>query len=149
MSENSAEYRTMICLTTQLRLAVKSELISLSGSLLSVRLISPDSETELRNTSCTEAERSARLVELVQNKVRQNPRHYCSFIGILQESQDRYRDILQQLEHTYWEYQRENGKITVIHIILVLQYYGLIFMFSQHFWKKKKKKEDTEMLKGW
>ena len=125
---------------------MRSELISLSGSLLSIRLISPDNETELRNTSCSEAERSARLVELVQNKVRQNPRHYCSFIGILQESQDRYRDILQQLEHTYREYQRENGKITVIHIILVLQYYGLISSFLSIFEKKKK---DTEMLKGW
>ena len=112
-SENSAEYKTLIDLTNQLRLAVRSELISLSGSLLSARLISPDSDTELRNTAHSEEERSAKLVELVQKKVQQNSRHYCSFIGILKGNQDQYGDIVQQLEHTYQEYQRENGKIIV------------------------------------
>ena len=111
--ESSAEYKTMIDLTTELRLAVKSELISLSGSLLASRLISQEGDTELRNITHSEAERSARLVELVQNKVRQNPRHYCSFIGIFQENQDQYRDILQRLEHTYQEHQLKDGKIVV------------------------------------
>ena len=111
-SENSAEYKTMIDLTDELRLAVKYELISLSGSLLSVRLISHDSEADLRNTAHSEADRSARLVELIQNKVLQNPRHYCSFIGILQRSQERYRDILEQLKHTYRKHQQENGKLS-------------------------------------
>ena len=87
----------MIDLTSELRLAVRSELISLSGSLLASRLISPEGDAELRNTAHSEVERSAKLVELVQNKVWQNPRHYHSFIGILQGNQDQYRDILQQL----------------------------------------------------
>ena len=110
MGENSAEYSTLIDLTSGLRLAIRSELISLTGSLLATRLISLDNDNELRNTAHSEVERSARLVELVQNKVRQNPRHYHSFIGILQENQDQYRDILQQLEQTYQAHQQEDGK---------------------------------------
>ena len=86
------EYSTLIGLTRELRLAVRPELISLTGSLLAVRLISLDNDIELRNMAHSEVERSAKLVELVQNKVRQNrPRHYHSFIGILQGNQDQYR----------------------------------------------------------
>ena len=113
MVEVSEEYRTMIDLTSELRLAVRSQLISLSGSLLASSLISPESDVELRNMAHSEIERSARLVELVQNKVRQNPHHYHSFIGILQGNQDQYRDILQQLEHTYQEHQQEDGKFSI------------------------------------
>ena len=112
MGENSAEYSTLIDLTSELRLAVRSELVSLTGSLLATRLISPEGDAEVRNTSHSEVERSARLVELVQNKVRQNPRYYHSFIGILQGNQDQYRDILQQLEHTYQAHQ-EDGKFNI------------------------------------
>ena len=118
MGQSSAEYATteysiLINLTSELRLAVRSELISLTGSLLASRLISPESEAELRNTAHSEVERSARLVELVQNKVRQNSRHYHSFIGILQGNQDQYRDILQRLEQAYQEHceQHKDGKI--------------------------------------
>ena len=88
------EYSTLIDLTRELRLAVRPDLISLTGSLLAARLILLDNDIELRNTAHSEVERSARLVELVQNKVQQNPCHYHSFIGILQGNQDQYRDIL-------------------------------------------------------
>ena len=113
MAEDSEEYRTMIDLTNQLRLAVRSELISLSGSLLASRLISPEGDAELRNTARSEVERSARLVEMVQNKVRQNPHHYHSFFGILQGNQDQHRDILQRLEHTYQEQKQEDSKFCI------------------------------------
>ena len=59
MGENSAEYRTLIDLTSELRLAVRSDLISLSGDLLSARLISPNNDAELMNTFRSDAERSA------------------------------------------------------------------------------------------
>ena len=107
------EYGTLIKLTSELRVAVRLELVSLTGSLLASRLISLDNDIELRNTTHSEVERSARLVELVQIKVRQNPRHYHSFIGILQGNQDQYRDILQRLEHTYQEHEQEDGKSQV------------------------------------
>ena len=118
MMENSAEYRTMIDLTSELRLAVRSELVTLTGSLLASRLISLDNDIEMRNTARSEVERSAKLVELIQNKVRQNPRHYHSFIGILQGNQDQYRDILQRLEQTYQEQQKEDGKYDNIIVVL-------------------------------
>ena len=111
MGENTPEYKALITLTSELRLAVRSDLISLSGALLSSRLISPDNEAELRNTVHSEAERSARLVELVQNKVLLSPRHYHTFVGILHGNQRRfYDDILQKLEQTY---QQEKGTLSV------------------------------------
>ena len=102
MAENSAEYSTLLDLTVDLRLAVSSELISLSGALLAKRIISPNNDSELRNTVHSTAERSAKLVELVQNKVRQNSRHYHTFIGILEEH---CKDIIQKLEQTYSSYK--------------------------------------------
>jgi hypothetical protein len=110
MTENSAEYRTMIDLTSKLRLVVRPELISLTGSLLASRLISPDNDTELRDTAHSgEVERSAKLVELVQNKVRQNHHHYHTFVGILQGNEDQYRDILQRLDQAYQKQRLRDG----------------------------------------
>ena len=114
MAEDSAEYSTLIDLTSELRLALRSELFSLTGSLLAMRLISPEADNELRNTIHSEVERSARLVELVQNKVRQSSRHYHAFIGILQGNQDQYGDILEQLEHTYQERKQKDGIIILL-----------------------------------
>ena len=107
MGENSAEYRTLVDLTSELRLAVGSDL---SGALLSSRLSSPDNDFELRNTLHSEAEQSARLIELVQNKVQLELSNYHTFIDILQSNSDQYRDILQKLEHTYSSHQQEEGK---------------------------------------
>ena len=115
MEYTTAEYSTLVDLTSELRLAVRPELISLTGSLLASRLISPDNDIELRDTAHSgEVERSARLVALVQNKVRQNPHHYHSFIGILQGNQDQYRDILQQLEQAYQKQRQQDGNDTNI-----------------------------------
>lgn len=118
MAENTtvtAEYSTLLDLTNELRLAVRPELISLSGSLLALRLISPESEAKLRDTAAhSEVERSAKLVELVQKKVQLNPRHYHSFIGILQGNKDQYRDILQELNLQYTKHQDATRKDTVL-----------------------------------
>ena len=116
MEENSSEYSTLIDLTVDLRLAVRPHLISLSGALLATRLISADNEAELRNTVHSEAERSAKLIELVQNKVKQTSRHYHTFIGILKGDADHYvyQDILQKLEQTYRSHQQEDGKYSFI-----------------------------------
>ena len=116
MGEGTAEYSTLISLTRELRVAIRPELISLTGALLASRLISLDNDIELRNTTHSEVERSARLVELVQNKAQQNPHHYHSFIGILQGNQDQYRDILQRLERTYQELKQEDGKLACLAI---------------------------------
>ena len=119
------EYSTLIELTSELRLAISSELISLTGSLLAVRFISLDNEIELRNPAHSERERSARLVGLIQNKVRQNPRHYHTFISILQGNQDQYRDILQRLEHTYQKHKHNDGKSACLYHTIVSKKRGL------------------------
>ena len=112
MAENSAEYNTLIDLTVELRLAVSPHLLSLSGHLLAKRLISPDNEAELRNAVHSEAVRAAKLVGLVQNKVRQNSLHYHTFIGILKgdEGHHVFEDICQKLVDAYRLRLQENGK---------------------------------------
>ena len=112
MAENSSEYSTLIDLTVDLRLAVRPHLVALSGDLLASRLISPDGEADLRNTVLSETERSAKLIELVQNKVKQNSKHYHTFTGILKGTANHfvYDDILQKLEMAYRSYQ-QNGKV--------------------------------------
>ena len=111
MGENSSEYRTLVELTSQLRLAVKSDITSVSGELVSCGLISPDNDSELRNKMHSEADRAARLVELVQNKVLLDSQHYHTFIGILQSNWGKlYSDILQKLDQTYSSYQPKDGK---------------------------------------
>ena len=120
MAESSVEYSTLIAITVDLRLAIRPHLVSLSGALLASRLISPDSEAELRDTVHSEAERAAKLVGLVQNKVRQNSRHYHTFIGILEGDNDSYvySDILQKLEQTYHSHRQEKGKYNLFHLDL-------------------------------
>ena len=117
MRENSAEYRTLIQCTSELRGAIRLELRTLSMHLYDLDLISADNVDDLINATLSEVERSALLVGLVQDKVRQNPRHYYTFIYILQQDQVQYRDILQKLEDTY-THEKEDSKIYVcIHTI--------------------------------
>ena len=91
-----------------------------------------DNDIELRNTAHSEVERSAKLVEFVQNKVRQNPRHYHSFTGILQGNQDQHKDILQRLERVYCGHKQgrdgelEHGFILRIYISYVFTSFLLV-----------------------
>ena len=97
---NSSEYRTIILYTGDLRRAVQSNLISLSGVLLAAGLISADNESELRHLQHTEVDRAARLVELVRNKVHQDSRHFNTFLGVLCSDNSQYADILHKLNET-------------------------------------------------
>ena len=60
----------------------------------------------------SEADRAARLVELVQNKVLLDSKHYHTFIGILQSNWGKlyYSDILQKMDETYSSHQKKDGK---------------------------------------
>ena len=127
MEDNSPEYRTLIDLTSELGLAVRSNLISLSGALLSARLISPDNDTELRNKFHIEADRAARLVELVQNKVRQNFRHYYTFVGILRGTPGQYSDILQKLDRACAPHQEEDSTYIAFSNIIVDVYLPYLY----------------------
>ena len=71
----------------------------------------------LLNETLSEVERSTLLVELVQDKVQQNPHYYHSFIAILQKDKFRFRNILHKLEDTY-THEEEDSKVYVcVHMI--------------------------------
>ena len=97
-----AEYQTIICCTSKLTTAISGNLMGLSGSLLEEGLISGDNFRELRNRSVEEADRAAKLVELVQHKVKLDNQNFFKFVGILEkEGSDYYREILKSLSEVY------------------------------------------------
>ena len=98
---NSAEYRTLIHHTANLHSAVKSQLVSLGARLVSLDLIAPEKYDEFRLLCNPEVNRAADLVRLIQDKVKQNPRCYHTFIAALQEDQAQYGDIIRKLQDTY------------------------------------------------
>ena len=116
MAGSSAEYDTMITLTTDLQLATKSDLTFLSGALLGENLISSRNGSELRNVAHSEEDRAARLVELIQDKVKQNPQHYYTFISVLEKNQDYYSDILKKLHKVNKRFQ--NGMCPILIVVL-------------------------------
>lgn len=103
---STPEYKTLITLTSLLRDAIQHDLVALSDGLVSEVLITPNHGSELRNTSHSESDRAARLVELIQSKVQQNAKHYDTFVQVL-ENQDReyYSDILSRLREVYRQHK--------------------------------------------
>ena len=68
----STEYRTLISLTDELRCAVQSDLVPLSGRLVAEHLISPDNASQLRNPMHSEAAHAAnQQLELTDNSQEQ------------------------------------------------------------------------------
>ena len=97
----TVEYQTLISGTSKLRTAVSSDLIRLSGCLLAKGLISRDNDSELRNRHIEIADRAARLVELIQQKVNLDPQNYIKFIEVLKEDNCQYSGILKFLNDSY------------------------------------------------
>ena len=96
----SSEYRTLLRLTGDVQLAVKSQLVSLGGALVANELIDPGQYAGLRNANIADSTRAADLVGYIQEKVLQNAQHYHTFIDVL-ESQAQYGDILKKLKDMY------------------------------------------------
>ena len=94
----SVEYQVLVRHTVDLELAVKDNLIPLSSQLVTAQIITPDQYREIRNTCRSVDERVADLIGYVQNKVRQDPRHYHAFLGALWSDPSQYGDILTKLE---------------------------------------------------
>ena len=94
----SQEYRTLKRYITEVRTAVKSDLTSLSGSLFSRNLISPENEANLRNQTRNQEDRAAELVSLLLEKVKLNKENYRIFIDVLRTSGDHFDDLLSKLE---------------------------------------------------
>ena len=86
---------------SQLRTAVSGDLARLSGRMVANGLISQGSCSELKNEDVTEADRAARLVKLVQTKVKLDPRNFFKFIDILKEDSLSNYNILTFLTVTY------------------------------------------------
>ena len=96
--------------------AVRGDLIELSGHLLAGGLISDNNCSELKNRNIEEADRAARLVELVRIKVELDPQNYFKFIRVLEKDSHYYSDILRTLSDKY----RSQGNM--INILLLLYY---------------------------
>lgn len=114
---NSAEYKTMIENTTNLRLAIKFNLTPLSGALLARGLISTDNGAKLRNPHLPQTDRAAELVEFVQNKVQQNPQHYYTFLDVLREDRDEYADILRKLDQSLSKQESKAAQPSIKHTV--------------------------------
>ena len=95
-----AEYEVLVRHTVDLQLAVKENLTYLGARLIAAQIITPDQYEEIRNAHRPINKRVADLVGYVQNKVRQDPRHYHAFIGALKSDLAQYGGILTKLEQT-------------------------------------------------
>ena len=102
MEKNSAEYRTLKKHTPVLCLAVKSDLTGLGGALFAAELITQEQNNGLRNQERSEGNRSADLIDFIQDKVALGPQNYNTFIGTLEKrDSSHYGGILRKLQQTY------------------------------------------------
>ena len=108
------EYQTIISCTSELITTVSGDLIRLIGYLLAGRLISDNNFSELGNRDIKEADRAARLVELVQDKVMLDPENYLKFIHILEKDTTFNCDILRTPNEKYMLYSQGNVNNTFI-----------------------------------
>lgn len=113
MNTNSAEYKTLIDQTEILCLAVRPDLTSLSGALLSKSLITANERSDLIDEHHSLSQRAAKLVESIQNKVQLNPSNYHTFNEVLARDPNQYGDTLQQLQSTYQSMCKFVGELSV------------------------------------
>ena len=97
MPKDTAEYQTLVRATGKLKKAVQNNITPLCDELVSKELITPDNKKSLRNPSRDIGERASDLVELITDKVEQNPENYHVLIKILKEDPSTYKDILEVL----------------------------------------------------
>ena len=98
---DTAEYKTIIHCTPDVRTAVEHHLTDLSGHLLAKLLINSGQDKKLRNKTQTECERVAALVEFVADKVEENSDNYHSFINVLEEDKMAFQVILKRMNDAY------------------------------------------------
>lgn len=102
MAVNSPEYKTIQRHTNDLRLSVKSDLIELSGVLFAVGLINQGKSDRLRFDAVPEDSRAASLIGFIQDKVKEDPQNYNTFVKALENSNStHYSNILQKLQRSY------------------------------------------------
>ena len=98
----SAEYRAIKLNTRELCVAVKDNLIDVSGALFAADLISQESWEEVGNANHTRESRAANLIKFVLDKVQQSSTNYSHFTRVLGERDpSHYKTVLGMLQDTY------------------------------------------------
>ena len=116
----------MVYCTTKLTAAVCNDLVRLSGCLLEKGLISQENASRLRNRNVEEADRAARLVDLVQQKVKLDSQNYIQFTSILEEDEHHYSDILRILREAYSSLMQSEDTCTCMYTYRLLLKYLVI-----------------------
>ena len=85
---------------------------------MSCGLISSENEKSIRNTMHSEAERAARCLELVQNKIEEDKSNFELLIRVLQRDMILHERILTKLHKTYTSHPKHSpqGIITFQHL---------------------------------
>ena len=131
MSRNSPEYRSILKATGKLTRALKNNITPICADLVANDLITTEQQKKLRNPMHEAIERAADLVQLLTDKVEENPANYHTLIRILGEDTATYGDVLEYLAlpsdpPTPGTQQPDNkGAATVPGI-------GLYFVFPSH-----------------
>jgi hypothetical protein len=97
MSKNSPEYRSILKATGKLTRALKNNITPVCADLVAIDLITPEQQRKLRNPMHEAIERAADLVQLLTDKVEENPANYPKLIKILEEDMATYGDVLECL----------------------------------------------------
>ena len=97
MSRNSPEYCSIVKATGKLTRALKNNITPICADLVSNHLITPDQQKKLRNPTRDAIESAADLVQLLTDKVEENPANYHTLVRILEEDKTTYRDVLERL----------------------------------------------------
>ena len=106
---DSAEFKALIRLTPDLQLAVKTQLTPLGGELVAVDLITSDDYAWLINPHQRKDNQAAYLIQLIQQKVQQNPLWYQTFIAVLEKDQSQYGGIIRDLQHTVQRFRLQQS----------------------------------------
>ena len=100
--DNTAEYQTTLRCGARIKLAVQSNLVSISDSMVANGLITPDNGQDLRNRHHSEADRASRFLKLLQSKVKDDAGSYRVFVNkILGENRFFYHGIIDYLNSEY------------------------------------------------
>ena len=97
MSRNSPEYCSIVKATGKLTRALKNNITPICADLVSNHLITPEQQKKLRNPNRDAIESAADLVQLLTDKVEENPANYHTLVRILEEDKTTYRDVLEHL----------------------------------------------------
>jgi hypothetical protein len=111
--KDSPEYKTMTTTTEKLELTFKHDLVSVGSALVACGLITTDQYGELRNTMYSEAQRTAKLIQWLQDAVLKDKQVYHTFVAVLGQNKLQYAHILGVLQETYARFQR--GMIINLH----------------------------------